>query len=209
MTVLTDGSVLFRRTEHLLSALAGLGIEHAMIEVAGDTIPLLDGSAAPWVTAIDQVGCHPLSVRSQPLSLLAPVEVRTGDRWVSARAGDEFAVRYTLDYPGLPVQSLALVVDPKTYRSELAGARTFCGVHEARQVLGGGSPDGDQVVVFAGDGQPDRPLRFPDEAVRHKLLDLVGDLALAGAPLRGTFEARASGHALHIELARRLLGAAP
>jgi UDP-3-O-[3-hydroxymyristoyl] N-acetylglucosamine deacetylase len=203
-TMLEGAECRFRRVEHLLSALAGSGVGHAILDMNGETVPLLDGSAMPWVNAIGVAGTRRLAGPHRTLSVTDTVEVRSGDRWVRAVPSTEFRVRYTLDYPGLKLRSKTVTISPGAYRREIAPARTFCGEHEAA-VVRTVDPEGlSPVVLFDDQGRPDRPLRFEDESVRHKLLDLVGDLALVGRPIRSFVEARGSGHALHIELARRL-----
>jgi UDP-3-O-[3-hydroxymyristoyl] N-acetylglucosamine deacetylase len=209
-TTLVKDGVRLQTIEHLLSALMGLEIEHLRIEVDAEELPILDGSAAPWVEAILQAGTRALEGRRRFLKITRPIEVRNGDRWIRALPFDGLRLRYVIDFPipALGRQSRELSLTPEKYRRELGAARTFCLAQEidmmrARGLALGGSLD--NAVVFGADGPLNESLRYEDEAVRHKMLDLVGDLALLGAPLLGLVEAHAAGHALHVALAQAIL----
>jgi UDP-3-O-[3-hydroxymyristoyl] N-acetylglucosamine deacetylase len=209
-TTLVKDGVRLQTIEHLLSALTGLEIEHLRIEVDAEELPILDGSAAPWVEAILQAGAKGLEGRRRFMKITRPVEVRNGDRWIRALPFDGLRLRYVIDFPipALGRQSRELSLTPDKYRRELGAARTFCLAQEidmmrARGLALGGSLD--NAVVFGADGPLNESLRYEDEAVRHKMLDLVGDLALLGAPLLGLVEAHAAGHALHVALAQAIL----
>ena len=209
-TTLVKDGVRLQTVEHLLSALVGLEVDHLRIETDGEELPILDGSAAPWVEAILGAGLRTLDGRRRFLKITRPVEVRNGDRWIRALPYDGFRLRYTIDFPipALGRQSRELSLTPDKYRRELGAARTFCLEHEidlmrARGLALGGSLD--NAVVFGADGPLNESLRFEDEAVRHKMLDLVGDLALLGAPVQALVEAHAAGHAMHVALAQAIL----
>lgn len=209
-TTLVKDGVRLQTVEHLLSALMGLEVEHLRIEVDAEELPILDGSAAPWVEAILRAGAKSLAGRRRFLKVTQPVEVRNGDRWIRVLPFDGFRLRYVIDFPvpALGRQSRELTLTPEKYRRELSAARTFCLEQEidlmrARGLALGGSLD--NAVVFGADGPLNESLRFEDEAVRHKMLDLVGDLALLGAPLLGLVEAHAAGHALHVALTQAIL----
>lgn len=209
-TTLVKDGVRLQTIEHLLSALMGLEIEHLRIEVDAEELPILDGSAAPWVEALLQAGTRPLDGRRRFLKITRPLEVRDGNRWMRVSPFDGLRLRYTIDFPvpALGRQSRELSLTPDKYRRELGSARTFCLAQEieamrARGLALGGSLD--NAVVFGSEGPLNESLRFEDEAVRHKMLDLVGDLALLGAPLLGLVEAHAAGHALHVALAQAIL----
>ncbi|WP_306589586.1 UDP-3-O-acyl-N-acetylglucosamine deacetylase [Geothrix sp. 21YS21S-4] len=209
-TLLKDG-VRLQTIEHLLSALSGLEVEHLRIEVDAEELPILDGSAAPWADAILAAGVKALSGRRRFMKIIRPVEVRNGDRWIRALPYAGLRLRYVIDFPvpALGRQSRELTLTPEKYRRELGAARTFCLAHEidamrARGLALGGSLD--NAVVFGAEGPLNDSLRYEDEAVRHKMLDLVGDLALLGAPLLGLVEAHAAGHALHVALVQAILG---
>jgi len=209
-TTLVKNGVRLQTIEHLLSALSGLEVEHLRIEVDAEELPILDGSAAPWVDAILQTGVKALEGRRRFMKITQPIEVRNGDRWIRALPFDGLRLRYVIDFPipALGRQSRELSLTPEKYRRELGSARTFCLAQEidmmrARGLALGGSLD--NAVVFGNDGPLNESLRFEDEAVRHKMLDLVGDLALLGAPLLGLVEAHAAGHAMHVALAQAIL----
>lgn len=209
-TTLVKDGVRLQTIEHLLSALMGLEVEHLRIEVDSEELPILDGSAAPWVEAIIQAGLKGLEGRRRFIRITRPVEVRNGDRWIRVSPFDGLRLRYVIDFPvpALGRQSRELSLTPEKYRRELGAARTFCLAQEieamrARGLALGGSLD--NAVVFGNEGPLNESLRFEDEAVRHKMLDLVGDLALLGAPMLGLVEAHAAGHALHVGLAQAIL----
>ena len=208
-TLLKDG-VRLQTVEHLLSALAGLEVEHLRIEVDAEELPILDGSAAPWVDAILQAGIQALDGRRRFMKITQPVEVRDGGRWIRALPFDGLRLRYVIDFPvpALGRQSRELTLTPDKYRRELGSARTFCLAQEVDQLRARGLALGgslENAVVFGTDGPLNDSLRYEDEAVRHKMLDLVGDLALLGAPLLGLVEAHAAGHAMHVALAKTIL----
>jgi UDP-3-O-[3-hydroxymyristoyl] N-acetylglucosamine deacetylase len=208
-TLAKDGARL-QTVEHLLSALCGLGVDHALIEAGGDELPVLDGSASPWVKAICQTGLRDLPNIRRYIKIKRPVHVAQGVRSVSVRPHKGFKISYTIDFPGTYIgrQSMELSITPEKYSRELSSARTFCLKNEIDYMQSRGLAQGgslDNAVVYDGSGYLNDSLRFANEAVRHKMLDLVGDFALLGAPLLGCVEARAAGHALHVALAKKLL----
>ncbi|MBP1628793.1 MAG: lpxC [Holophagaceae bacterium] len=210
-TTLEQDGVRFATVEHLLSALMGLGVDHALIEVSGEELPILDGSAAPWVEAILGVGLREIpDVVRRSIRVLKPVEVRSGDKWIKVEPYPGLRLRYTIDFdhPAIGRQSRELTLTPEKYQRELASARTFCMERDiefmrSRGLALGGSLE--NAVVFGPKGPLNDSLRYQDEAVRHKMLDLVGDLALLGAPLQGLVSAHAAGHAMHVALVKALL----
>lgn len=215
-TTLVKQGIRLQTIEHLLSALVGLEVEHLTIEVHGEEgasdveLPILDGSAAPWVEAIQEAGLQALPGTRRFIKVLRPLEVRSGDKWIRVLPFDGFRVRYTIDFPvpALGRQTRELSLDPAKYAREVGQARTFCLEREielmrAKGLALGGSLD--NAVVYGAHGPLNETLRFEDEAVRHKILDLVGDLALLGAPLLALVEAHAGGHALHVALCEALL----
>ena len=209
-TTLVKDGVCLRTVEHILSALFGLGVDHAIIEVDGEELPILDGSAAPWVKAISQVGLIDLPSKKNWIKVLRTVQVQHEDKWVRLSPYDGLMINCTIDFPGSSIgrQSLELSISPDKFRRELASARTFClkkeidAMHSRGLALGGSL---DNAVVYDDNGYLNDCLRFDNEAVRHKMLDLVGDLALLGAPLLGFVEAHAAGHAIHVALVKKLL----
>lgn len=209
-TTLAKDGLRLGTVEHLLSALAGLEIEHALIEVDGAELPILDGSAAPWIQALLEAGIRELPGARRFIKILRPVEVRRDEKWMRVSPHPGLRLRYTIDFdhPAIGRQTRELTLTPEKYQRELASARTFCMDRDiefmrSRGLALGGSLD--NAVVFGPQGPLNEVLRFEDEAVRHKMLDLVGDLALLGAPLEGLVEAHAAGHALHVSLVKAIL----
>jgi len=212
-TTLTRGGVRLQTVEHLLSALMGLEIDHLTVDLTGEELPILDGSSAPWVRAIQEAGIRPMAARHRALRVLRPVEVLRGDKWMRISPYPGLRVAYTIDFdhPAIGRQSRELTVTPEKYVRELGRARTFCMERDiefmrARGLAKGGSLE--NAVVFSPQGPLNDSLRFEDEAVRHKILDLLGDLKLLGSPLQGFVEAHRAGHALHVELVRAVLASA-
>jgi UDP-3-O-[3-hydroxymyristoyl] glucosamine N-acyltransferase len=210
---LSEPSAMVATIEHLLSALTGLGVTDAEIEMGGVEVPMFDGSAGPIVAAILAVGVRPLDTRADPLTLAEPVRVEGGDGSfivATPRATPGTSYSYTLEYPGVLAASTARWDgDPQTYARDIAPARTFCLAAEARAMRDKGmfmhvTPQ-DMLVLDDKTGSPiENTLRFPDEPARHKLLDLIGDLALVGRSIQADFAAHRSGHALAHDLARLL-----
>jgi UDP-3-O-[3-hydroxymyristoyl] N-acetylglucosamine deacetylase len=206
-----DGSTV-STTEHLLSALFAMGVVNADIVVRGPEIPVRDGSAAEFAAAIEQAGVATQARPRATLSLDRPVIVQNGDRMVAIVPSDEFRVRFVADFPApVGTQYWYGAVDARTYPQEIAAARTFGYLHEvealrARGLALGGSLE--NAIVFAPDG-PMQPLRWPNEVVRHKVLDLIGDFALLGAWPLCEIVAIKSGHALHAQATRELRARMP
>jgi UDP-3-O-[3-hydroxymyristoyl] N-acetylglucosamine deacetylase len=180
------------------------------VELTGTELPILDGSAGPWVRAIQEAGIRQMAVWSRAMRILRPVEVQNGDKWMRISPFHGLRVAYTIDFdhPAIGRQSRELTLTPEKYIRELGRARTFCLEEDiefmhARGLAKGGSLD--NAVVFSPQGPLNESLRFEDEAVRHKILDLLGDLKLLGAPLEGFVEAHRAGHAMHVDLARAIL----
>ncbi|MDX2130731.1 MAG: UDP-3-O-acyl-N-acetylglucosamine deacetylase [Planctomycetota bacterium] len=212
---------IFATVEHVLSALAGLGVWDAFIHLHDACeVPILDGSALPFVEALRPHLVRPAhdpgaSAEPTPLSLRAPVEVRAGDASIRAEPAPEIDYTYALDYgpaSPLPPQQARWTGDPDDYAANIAPARTFSLRAEAHAARAAGlfahlSPR--DMLVVGDDGAPiDNAWRMPHEPARHKLLDLIGDLALLGAPLHARVVAHRSGHALTHEFCRAVLAAA-
>jgi UDP-3-O-[3-hydroxymyristoyl] N-acetylglucosamine deacetylase len=198
--------------EHVMAALSGCGIDDAVVELDAAEVPILDGSAAPFVFLIDCAGTVTRPGLSQVLEVLRPIRVQDGEAWaeLAPNGGRRFEVEMTIDFraPAIGRQHLTEKLTSHAFRTGLAGARTFALAEEVERLqaaglgLGGSLSnavvvDGDKVLNPGG-------LRRPDEFVRHKLLDVVGDLALAGVPLRARFTGHRSGHALNNRLLRTL-----
>lgn len=219
-TVLGVGGPLAITTEHILSALVGLGITDCDIELDGPEFPMFDGSSADFVDAIDDVGTLGMEIDIKPLTITAPVTVSSGNATITAtpRTKPGCTFTYKLDYTGMPgagsirPQSATWDGSPEVYREEIAPARTFCLVHEAQAMRQAGlflhvTPE--DMLVLDSNGRPvDNELHFDDEPARHKLLDLIGDLALVGRPIQADIVATRAGHALNQEMAKALIAAA-
>jgi UDP-3-O-[3-hydroxymyristoyl] N-acetylglucosamine deacetylase len=209
-TTLTRDGVRLQTVEHLLSALAGLGVDHLDVELTGAELPILDGSAEPWVKAIQAAGLRTLQTPARAMRILRPVEVERGDKWMRVSPHPGLRVAYTIDFdhPAIGRQTREMTITPEKYVRDLGAARTFCMDRDIEHMRSLGLAQGgslENAVVFGADGPLNDSLRYEDEAVRHKILDLVGDLKLLGAPLAGFVEAHRAGHALHVELARAIL----
>ncbi|MEO8191804.1 MAG: UDP-3-O-acyl-N-acetylglucosamine deacetylase [Acidobacteriota bacterium] len=209
-TTLSHGGVSIGTVEHVLSAAAGEGLDNCRIEVDGPEIPILDGSALPFVRLFHAAGFERQGDRVQPIALDREVEVSRGDRCVRyVPGGSGLTISYEIDFPHPVVgrQELTVAIRPEEYSARIAPARTFGFAREVEALRARGLARGGNLhnaVVLDETGVASGPLRFRDEFVRHKILDLVGDLALLGAPLIGQIFARKAGHALHIEFARAL-----
>lgn len=210
-TVLGDGGARVATIEHVMAALAGCGIDNAIVELDGPEPPILDGSAAPFVFLLDCAGNVEQEAPRSAIQIRRPVRVTDGDAFAELRpgtAGLEMALSIDFAAAAIGRQALSLHLNANTFRQELARARTFTCVEEIDQLRAaglaqGGSLDNAVVVDQARVLNP-AGLRMPDEFARHKLMDAVGDLALAGAPLIGRFVAHRSGHTLNNRLLRAL-----
>lgn len=215
-TRLAGDGVEVATVEHLMAALAGLGVTDALVELDGPEPPILDGSAAPFVAAIRAVGLRPLPGTRRAVEVLRPVEVRDGDalaRLEPARpwARGLLSLDFTIDFPDAAIgrQRRRLTLRPGAFERQLAAARTFCRQSDvdamrARGLALGGTLDNAVVVDGARILSPGG-LRFADEMVRHKMLDAVGDLALAGMPIHGRYVGVRSGHRMTNLVLRALL----
>lgn len=194
--------------EHLLAALVGTGLTHVELWVEGEEVPLLDGSAQGWVEAIAEAGLHVLGER-EPLQVLeAPICVHQGLGFLTAIPSDRVRLAAAVEYPQAAIgrQLFSLDLSPESFVAELAPARTFGFREQIEQLRSAGLIQGgalDNALVCDGDHWINPPLRFADEPVRHKLLDLLGDLALVGLPQAQVFAYRGS-HGLHTSMAAAL-----
>jgi UDP-3-O-[3-hydroxymyristoyl] N-acetylglucosamine deacetylase len=208
-TRLVREGVCVDTVEHLLSALFALGVDDAVVEVDGPEVPVLDGSAAPFVILIHEAGLRPLPVARRYLKVLRPVEVVRGGKWIRFTPSDHFHVSYAIgfDHPLLRHQSVSVRVTPETFAERIAAARTFGFLRDVEALRKSGLALGgslDNAVVIGETGVLNNKLRFEDEFVRHKVLDAIGDLALLGYPVVGHLEAHKAGHAVHAALALKL-----
>lgn len=214
-TTLGCGDATIDTVEHVLAAVHGLGIDNVRIEVDGPEVPGMDGSAASFVFLLRAAGLFEQAARRRVLRVRHPIEIRDGDRWIRVEPARELRISYAIDFdhPLIGRQKLRdLVVDEGRFERELARARTFGFAEQVAALWRAGRARGaslDNTVVLGGDRVLNRGgLRFPDEFVRHKALDLVGDLALLGARLQGHVRVERGGHALHQRLVLALAVAA-
>lgn len=197
--------------EHLMAAFAMLGVDNAVVELDGPEMPIMDGSSLPFVRVLDRAGLRPQEAARSYIEILDTVEVIDGDKRATLSPADGFEVAFTIEFPTAAIgrQSIDLAMDERAFRDELADCRTFGFLSdvEALRAIGlarGGSMencvviDGDRVLNPEG-------LRRPDEFVRHKALDAIGDLYVLGAPVLGRFEGVLAGHGLNNALVRALL----
>ncbi|MCS6782866.1 MAG: UDP-3-O-acyl-N-acetylglucosamine deacetylase [Gloeomargarita sp. SKYBB_i_bin120] len=207
-TTLAQGMDKIHTVEHLLAALVGLGIDDVAIHVTGDEIPLLDGSAQPWVEQLQSWGTGQPTVRGM---IREPVVVVEGDRFVAALPSEQLLFTCGIDFPDYPAigrQWVTWVPAQEPFATAIAPARTFGLADQvahwrAQGLIRGGSL-ANALVCDRKRGWLNPPLRFPDEPARHKLLDFLGDLALLGTLPRGHYLAYKAGHRLHLQLAAKL-----
>jgi UDP-3-O-[3-hydroxymyristoyl] N-acetylglucosamine deacetylase len=210
-TSLMKKGVLISTTEHLLSALAGLGVDNAMVEIDNLEIPIVDGSALPFVKLIRQAGLRSQRARRAYAKILKPVELAEGAKRIAVYPADTFAVSYAIAFPHpvIGAQSLDFTPSNGKYDDEVSPARTFGFLAEVEMLLKSGLVKGgslENVVVLDSDRVMNpEGLRFPDEFCRHKILDLIGDISLLGHPLIGHVVADRAGHAMHAQLVSQLL----
>jgi UDP-3-O-[3-hydroxymyristoyl] N-acetylglucosamine deacetylase len=208
-TSLMRKGVLIQTTEHLLSALIGMGVDNVIVELDNLELPILDGSALPYVEAFRSIGIKTQRRRREYLRILKSMEVREGDKFIGVYPGDGYSVSYKIDFP-TPIGKQGFAVDLATrdYALQIAPARTF-GFKEDEQMLRNmGLIRGvseESAIILNRQRVLNGPLRFGDEFVRHKVLDLIGDLALAGHHILGHVVAERAGHAMHTALVSRLL----
>jgi UDP-3-O-[3-hydroxymyristoyl] N-acetylglucosamine deacetylase len=210
-TTVGIGQARVATVEHVLSALAGMGIDDCRVEVEGPEIPILDGSAAPFVALVQEAGVKHLKAGRRVLVMEKPVEVRDGDKLARLEPADGFVVdfRADFDHPLIMNQPLRIAVNERTFEREVARARTFCFRRDIERMQAAGLARGgsleNAIVVDEFSILNPEGLRFPDEFVRHKVLDAIGDLALFGIPLVGALVAVKSGHAMNQALVRKVL----
>jgi UDP-3-O-[3-hydroxymyristoyl] N-acetylglucosamine deacetylase len=203
-TTLGKGDARLSTIEHLLAALAGQGVDNCSVEVDGPELPIMDGSAAPFVYLIELAGLRPQRRMRRRLVIRRPIEVRDGNRSVRVIPSRDFKISVAIDYPHVSIgqQELRdLKVGPASFAREIAPARTFGFLRDVQKLQAHGLALGGSLanaIVLDDESVLNREgLRFRDEFARHKALDLIGDLALLGLPLQGHVKAVCSGHALH------------
>lgn len=209
-TVLTKDGNSIAVVEHLMAAIAGADIDDLIIRFDGAELPILSGDAQSYIDLIDKAGVVPQEGERYAIEVLKPVEVRQGDARAALLPATDFSLHFTIEFDSKAIgrQSYDLAFTPENFRKEIASARTFGFLHEFDALTKAGLARGaslENTLVIEGDRVKNETLRrFPDEFVRHKILDAVGDLALAGAPLLARFEGHKSGHGLNNALLRAL-----
>jgi UDP-3-O-[3-hydroxymyristoyl] N-acetylglucosamine deacetylase len=210
-TVLGRDGIRIETVEHLLSALVSQGIDNAIVELNTQEVPIMDGSAAPFIYLIrEEAGIRRLPVARKFLKVVRPVTIQRGDKSIALYPADELRVTYTIgfDHPLLRHQSRAMTITEDSFVDEIAPARTFGFLKEVETLRHQGLALGgslDNAIVLGETGVLNNTLRFDDEFVRHKILDVIGDLALVGYPILGHIVAHRGGHGLHTALAAKLL----
>jgi UDP-3-O-acyl N-acetylglucosamine deacetylase len=216
-TAICHGEALVEMVEHVMSALVGMGVDNCFVELDAPEPPGCDGSSLAFVDAIAKAGTIALDRPRESLVINRPVTVRDGQATLTATPGDRpgggLVLSYQLDYgAGTPigVQSLALELTPESFAAELAPSRTFLTEAEAMALRAAGigrrASEAD-LLIFGDHGLIGNVLRYPDECVRHKMLDMVGDFGLLGMYIHGNISAYRSGHRLNAALLRALLAA--
>ena len=209
-TSLMKKGVLISTTEHLLSAFIGTGIDNAIVELDNLELPILDGSARPFVEMIQRVGIRKQRRPRSYMRIRREFELREGNKFIAIYPADSYSVSYNIDFPHPLIGKETFCVDLSdgNYLRVIASARTFGFLHEADAMRQQGLIRGasiENAIVLTPDRLMNPPLRYPDEFVRHKVLDLIGDLALVGKQILGNIVADRAGHAMHTALVSRLL----
>jgi UDP-3-O-[3-hydroxymyristoyl] N-acetylglucosamine deacetylase len=209
-TSLMKKGVLISTTEHLLSAFIGTGIDNAIVELDNLELPILDGSARPFVELIHQAGIRKQRRPRTYLRIRQALEMREGDKFIAVYPADAYSVSYAINFPHplIGKETFTVELANGNYLREVASARTFGSRQDENTLRNLGLIRGasrDNCVVLTRDGVENPPLRFVDEFVRHKVLDLIGDLALLGKQILGNVVADRAGHAMHTALVSRLL----
>jgi UDP-3-O-[3-hydroxymyristoyl] N-acetylglucosamine deacetylase len=209
-TSLMKKGVLISTTEHLLSAFTGLGVDNATVELDNLELPILDGSALPFVELIQSVGLRKQRRPRRYMRILREVEMREGNKFISVYPAETYSVSYSINFPHplIGKETFQVELSNGSYLKNIAAARTFGSREDEKAMRNMGLIRGasrDNCIILTRDGVENGPLRFPDEFVRHKVLDLVGDLALLGKPILGKIVADRAGHSMHTALVSRVL----
>lgn len=209
-TTIGNGAFVVSTVEHLMSAFYPMGIDNALVELDGPEVPIFDGSAAPFIYMMSGIGVRQFKKPRQFLTIKKPVEVYDEDRFIIAYPSDKLTVSYTIEFASDVVkrQTMELVITPENYSREIARARTFGFLADMDLLKKNGFAKGgtlNSAIVVNGHTILNRDgLRYPDEFVRHKILDLVGDIALLGYPLLAKIVVFKGGHGLHHQLVRAI-----
>jgi UDP-3-O-[3-hydroxymyristoyl] N-acetylglucosamine deacetylase len=194
--------VLISTTEHLLAALMGMGIDNAIVELDNLELPILDGSAQPFVDMVLRAGIRKQRRPRTYMRILRAVELREGNKFIAIYPAESYSVSYSINFPHplIGAETYTAELTSEVFRREIAPARTFGSLQEERAMRNMGLIRGvslENCIVLDRDTVVNGPLRYPDEFVRHKMLDLIGDLALLGRRILGRVVADRAGHAMH------------
>ena len=209
-TALSCNAVSVETVEHLLAALVSMGVDNVLVELNSSEVPIMDGSAAPFVYLIQEAGIKQQASARKYLKIVRPIALSRGDKRIALYPSDHFKVTYSIsfDHPLLRHQSRTMRITEDSFVEEIAPARTFGFLKEVEMLRQRGLALGgslDNAIVLGETGVLNNALRFEDEFVRHKILDAIGDLALVGYPVIGHLVAHRAGHALHTEFAAKIL----
>ncbi|HZI82179.1 MAG TPA: UDP-3-O-acyl-N-acetylglucosamine deacetylase [Vicinamibacterales bacterium] len=209
-TGLARDAVKVDTVEHLLAALVSLGVDNAVVELNSPEVPIMDGSAAPFIYLIQEAGVRALNAPRKYLKVLRPIALSRGDKRIALYPSDHFKVTYSIayDHPLLRHQSRTMRITETSFVEEIAAARTFTFLKEVEQLRKQGLALGgslENAIVVGETGVLNNALRFDDEFVRHKILDVIGDMALLGHPIIGHLVAHRGGHGLHTAFAAQVL----
>jgi len=210
-TTLMNRGVWISTVEHLLSALYGLGIDNAIVELDNFEVPILDGSGLLYSEAIQRVGIKALGTERNLIRITKPFSLEEGGKSIAIHPSEKFSIEYEIGFPHplIGFQKLEVEITPENYASLVAPARTFGFYDEVERLQASGLVRGgslENAIVLTDKGMlNETSLRFPDEFVRHKILDLLGDFALMGQPVLGRIVANRAGHALHTRFVAELL----
>lgn len=208
-TSLVSGQASVETVEHLLAALRCMGIDNVCVELNHREVPIMDGSSAPWVYLIQDAGVKVQNAPRKTIQILRQIQCQQGDKRIALYPADRFKVSYTIsfDHPMLRHQQKTMDLDEQAFVDQIAPARTFGFLKEVEMLRQRGLALGGSLenAVVLGETGVLNPLRFEDEFVRHKILDVVGDLALVGHPIQGHLVVHRGGHALHTTFAEEIL----
>ena len=208
-TQLTDGVASVSTVEHVLSAASGLGIDNLLIELEGPEVPIMDGSATPFVYLLHEAGLRRQPAARTFMKIVEPLRIDEDDKFIAVYPAERLKISYTIDFdhPLIGIQRETFLVTPRAYTEQLAPARTFGFLRDVERMRSLGLALGGSMenAIVVGENSILNPqLRFPDEFVRHKILDAIGDLTLLGAPLLGHVVAYRAGHSLHADLVEKI-----
>jgi UDP-3-O-[3-hydroxymyristoyl] N-acetylglucosamine deacetylase len=209
-TGLTRDAVRVDTVEHLLAAFVSLGVDNAVVELNSPEVPIMDGSAAPFIYLIQEAGLKQLPALRRYLKIVRPISLSRGDKRIALYPSDHFKITYSIafDHPLLRHQSRTIRLTEESFVDEIAPARTFGFLEDVEMMRQQGLALGgslENAIVIGDTGVLNNALRFDDEFVRHKILDVIGDMALVGHPIIGHLVAHRGGHALHTEFAAQVL----